>query len=230
MKAMKRVVVISGGSDGLGYRIAELLTSDHEVVILSYDEARLAKAAGELGCAAEVCDVADAAAVERAVKNIVKKFGRIDVLVNNAGIWIEGKIEDNDPADIKRLLEVNTLGAILMARAVMPTMKKQKQGTIVNVISQAGMYGKAERAVYNASKFAVTGFTKSLEMEVKKDGIRVMGLYPGFMKTRLFDKAKTPKDMTGALDPTEVAKTVKFMIESDPATTFPEVGVKRIDN
>jgi len=230
MNVMKPVVVISGGSEGLGYEIAKALTPSHAVVILAPNETKLAKVAEELGCAFEVCDVSDAAAVEGAVARVVEKFTRVDALVNNAGLWIEGKIEENDPAVIKRVLEVNTLGAILLARAVVPVMKKQKQGTILNVISQSGLYGKEERSVYHASKFAITGFTKSLEMELKNDGIRVVGLYPGFMNTKLFEKAGVVKNMAKALDPAETARAVKFILESSPTTTFPEVGVKRIDN
>lgn len=230
MNKMKQVIVISGGSEGLGYEIAKLLTSSHEVVIFATKQEKLAKAAKELGCVAEVCDVSDAQAVEKTVQRVIEKFGRIDTLINNAGTWIEGKLEENNPADIKRLLEVNTLGTIFLTRAILPHMKRQKQGTIMNIISQAGFYGKEERSVYNASKFAVTGFTKSLEMEVKNDGIRVMGLYPGFMRTKIFEKVGSVKDMAKAIDPSEVAKAVKFMVESDPTTTFPEVGVKCIDN
>ena len=227
---MKQVVVISGGSEGLGYEIAKLLAPTHEVVILAPNKEKLAKVAGELKCSFEVCDVSDAGVVERAVASVMERHKRIDALVNNAGIWMKGKIEKNDPAAIKRLLEVNTLGSILMARAVVPAMKRQKQGTIVNIISQNGLCGKAERSVYVASKFAMTGFTKSLEMEVKNAGIRVIGLYPGLMKTKLFENAGCTRDTATALNPAEVAKMVKFILESAPATTFPEVGVKRIDN
>ncbi|MDP3974805.1 MAG: SDR family oxidoreductase [Candidatus Jorgensenbacteria bacterium] len=227
---MKNVVVISGGSEGLGYAIAKILVPTHEVVILATNPEKLAKAAEEVGCHFEVCDVSDAGAVEGVVARVIEKFKRIDVLVNNAGIWIEGKIEENEPAAIRRVLEVNTLGTVFLTRAVVPRMKRQKQGTIINVISQAGLYGKEERSVYNASKFAITGFTKSLEPELKNFGIRVIGLYPGFMRTKMFEKIGITKDMAKAIDPAEVAEMVKFIVESDPTTTFPEVGVKRIDN
>ncbi len=225
----KKVALVTGGSSGLGYEIARVLATDCDVIITSTDEEKLKKAAGEIGCDLEVFDVSDNLGVEKAVTHIIKKHKRIDYLVNNAGIWIEGKLEENDPDRIREVMEVNALGPIFLSRAVIPYMKKQGEGTIMNVISQAGLYGRDERSVYNSSKFAVTGFTKSLEMELKKHGIRVIGLYPGFMKTKLFEKAKVPaKDMQNALDPKEVARTVKFILESGPDVEFPEIGIKNV--
>jgi hypothetical protein len=227
---MKKVIVISGGSDGLGYETAKLLSPKHAVIILSNDRKKLEKAAEELSCDFEVCDVSKPEEVQKAVDDVVRKNGRLDCLVNNAGIWIEGELTENDPEHIKRALEVNTFGAIILARAVLPQMKKQKQGLIINVISQAGLYGKPERSVYDASKFAITGFTKSLQMEVAKYGTRVTGLYPGKMKTGLFKKAGYTKDLSDAIEPLEVAKTIEFVISNKDTTLFPEIGVKDIKN
>lgn len=227
---MKKVILISGGSEGLGYEMAKLLAPKYTVVITAANGTKLAKVAKSLKCSYEIFDVSDHLGVKKAVSNIIKKYKRIDCLVNNAGIWIEGKLEDNDPHLVKRALEINALGPILLSQAIIPHMKKQKQGMIINVISQAGLYGKAERSVYTASKFAIAGLTKCLEMELKEKGIRVVGLYPGFMKTRLFEKAGAKKDIAKALHPKETAKFVKFIIESDPKTSFPEVGIKYIEN
>jgi len=214
----------------LGYEMAKILSAGNVVVISSNNKKGLSEATRQLKCDSEVFDVSDANGVGEAVRNVIKKHGRLDCLINNAGIWIEGKLEDNDPAYIKKVMEVNALGPILLSQAVIPQMKKQKQGTIINVISQAGLYGKEERSVYTASKFAVTGFTKSLEPELKGFGIRVIGLYPGFMKTKLFEKTGVKKNMAAALDPKETAKLVKFIVESDPKVNFPEIGIKFIEN
>lgn len=214
----------------MGYETAKILSPHHTVIICSPDRRRLKEAAKELKCDFEVCDVSNDTAIQKAIKSVIKKYGKIDVLVNNAGIWIEGKLEDNKPSSIKRTLEVNTLGTILLSRAVIPHLKKAGEGTILNIISQAGLYGKEERSVYNASKFAITGFTKSLEMELKKYGIRVIGFYPSFMKTKLFEKTGVKKNFATALNPAEVAKVIKFVLESDQNVVFPEVGIKRINN
>ena len=218
------MIVVTGGTDGLGKEIARELSPAHKIVILAPDKEKCARVAKELKCGWEVCDVSDPIEIEIAVQDILKKHNRIDVLVNNAVIWIEGKLEHNDPVHMRRVIEVNTLGTMFASRAVVRQMKKQKDGMIVNIISQAGLYGKAERSVYAASKFAITGFTKSLEEELKESGVRVTGIYPGFMKTNLFKNAGVSKDMKNAIDPREIAKAVAFVVAS-PAL-FPEIGIK----
>jgi short-subunit dehydrogenase len=105
-------------------------------------------------------------------------------------------------------------------------MKEQKAGTIINVISQSGLYGKAERSVYGASKFALTGFTKSLEPELEKYGIRVAGLYPGKIATGMFAKVGISKDMSDALAPADVARAVSYIISQPDYVTITELGLK----
>lgn len=223
---MNKVIVISGGSDGLGYAIAKRLSSDNKVIILSPHEDKLKKVSKELKCEYLFCDVSQYDQDEKVVNEIIKKHRIIDVLINNAGLWIEDELDFNDPGRIRQVIEVNALGTIFLTKATIPSMKKQKNGLIINVISQAGLYGKAERSVYNASKFAITGFTKSIEPELNKYGIRVTGLYPGKMKTKMFEKMSIEKSMEDALDPMEVAKTIEFILSLDRTTIFPEIGLK----
>jgi short-subunit dehydrogenase len=153
----------------------------------------------------------------------------VDCVINNAGLWIEGPLDELDPARIHEVLEVNTLGTINLTKAVIPGMKRQKAGRIININSQAGLYAKAGRGVYNASKWAVTGFTKSLQEELAPFGIGVTGMYPGKLDTGLFEKAGTPKNMADALDPQEVAKTIEFMLSMDNTILFTEIGVKHLE-
>lgn len=105
---------------------------------------------------------------------------------------------------------MNNLGVVLASKAVIPQMKKQKSGLIVNINSQGGFYAKAERAVYSAAKWGMTGFTKSLQSELAKYGIAVTGIYPGKMNTKMFEKMGIQKDMADALDTKEVAKVIIF--------------------
>lgn len=226
---MKKVIVITGGSEGLGKAIAKQLALNHQVIICALNEDKLKATASELGCDYFVCDVTKNEQIESMVKQVLAKHKRIDVLVNNAGLWIQGSLESNQPKEIQKLFEVNALGTILFSRAVIPAMKSQKAGWILNVISQAGFYGKAERSVYNASKWAITGFTKSLEMELAKFGIKVVGLYPGMMKTHIFKKVGIEKDTSNGLEVGEVAKIVEFIIFFDSPLTFPEIGFKNIN-
>ena len=227
---MAKVILISGGSDGLGYAIAKRLLPRNKVTICSPTKEKLEKAAKELNCDFEVCDVSDKGDVKTMVNNIVEKHGKIDCLVNNAGLWIQGELDSNDPDNIKRVLEVNTLGVVLLSREVIPHMKKEKNGLIINVVSQAGIYGKAERGVYTTSKFAIAGLTKSLADELAKYGIKVTGLYPGKLRTQMFQKMGIKKEMDNGLELEEVARTVEFILSADKDTLFPEVGIKHINN
>lgn len=227
---MTKVVIISGGSDGLGKEMAKTLSVKNKVVILSPNKDKLEQTAKEIGCEYEVCNVADYGSVSNAVKNILKKHNRIDCLINNAGLWIEGELDDNEPKRIKKVVEVNTLGVIYLTKAVIPQMKKQSNGLIININSQGGIYGKSERGVYTATKWAITGLSKCLQPELAKYGIAVTGVYPGKMKTKIFEKIGIHKDMTDGLDPKNVARTIEFLLTFDNTVVFPEVGIKNIKN
>lgn len=229
-KIVKKVILITGGSEGLGYEIAKILAPKHTVIINSPDEEKLKKVAKSLKCNYEAFDVSDHVEVQKSTNNIIKKYGVVDCLINNAGIWKEGKIEEHNPHLIKRILEVNSLGPILVSKAFIPAMKNKGEGTIINIISQDGISAKLEHSVYCASKFALTGFTKSLEMELKKYGIRIIGIYPGLLKTGLFEKMGVKKNLETALEPVEVAKLIKFIVESNSKTSFSAIEIKSIEN
>lgn len=212
---MKKVILITGGSEGLGKEIARKLVSQNQVVILSSDADKLAATAKELGCDFLTCDVTKLDQIEHTINQVMEKYKKIDVLINNAGIWIEGELDSNEPEYVKKVLEVNTLGTIWMTRMVLPHMKKAAYGRIINVISQAGKIPKAERSVYSASKFAITGFTESLQLEQGRYGIAVSGVYPYKMKTKMFEKVGIKKSMEGAVEPAVVAEAVVSIAEME---------------
>lgn len=226
---MEKVIMIAGGSDGLGKEIARLLVKGNTVVILSPTQEKVEKAADELDCDWAVADVSEWEMNCRVVEEVMEKYQRIDVLINCAGIWLEGELEDNDPAKIKRVLEINTLGTILLTKAVLPQMKKQKAGLIINIISQAGLYQRPGKPVYTASKWALTGFTKSLQQELKGSGVRMSGVYPGKMNTGMFAKAGVAKEMDNAVSPVEVAKAVEFLVNTTDDVLIPEIGIKNVE-
>lgn len=211
---MKKTILISGGSDGLGRALAEQLTAEHQVVILAHNAAKTEQTAKELGCDFVVADVTDAEQLETAVVSVIAKYGTLDCLVNNAGIWIQGALETNDPNEIKRVMDVNTLGTMLLTRTVLPHMKAAKHGRIINIISQAGLNSKPDRSVYGASKWAITGFTKCLVAELAGTGVTVSGFYPGAMKTNLFAAAGVEKDMSKYMELPGVVHALIFLIEN----------------
>jgi len=219
-------ILITGGSDGLGKITAKRLQErHHKVTILSDNPENARSAAEEIGCGYVVANVADAGAVQSAISQAEGYNGPIDVLINNAGIWIQGNLEENDPAYIEQVMRVNALGPIYCTHAVLVGMKQRRAGKIINVISQAGLTSKAERSVYNSSKWALTGFTKSMQDELKPYNIAVMGFYPGALQTGLFAKAGYQRDMSKALNPALAANALTFMCEHPEGVTIPEFGI-----
>ncbi len=216
---MRRTMVISGGSDGLGREIAKKLVPKHNVVILSRNAHKLQKAAHEIGCHYIPCDITQYKNCVLAINQIISLQGQIDCLINNAGVWIEGQLDTSEPSTIEEAIRVNTLGTIYLTKSVIPSMKKHKSGKIINIIYQAGTYAKNGQSVYNASKWAITGFTNSLQAELSPFGIGVTGVYPERMKAVASDIATTPL---------EVAKIVSYVVELPNYTVIPEIEIKYI--
>lgn len=227
---MKKVIVITGASDGLGKTLTESLSKENNVIALATTEEKLQKVAEDNNCNYKVCNVSDYHQVEKCTNEIIEEFGKIDILINNAGLWIQEELEENDEKRIHDVIDVNLLGVIYMTKAVIPIMKKNQDGIIININSQAGINHKAERVVYNASKWGVTGFSKSLQDEVAKYGIRVTDIMPGMLKTDMFNKMNIKKNMENGLDTKEVARLVKFIIDTPKDVMIPEVGIKNINN
>ena len=225
-----KTIVITGGSDGLGKTLAADLAKDNKVVIIATTEEKLKAVAEANGCAYKVCNVGDYEAVVKVMSEIAEEFGGIDVLVNNAGLWIQEELDENDPARIEVVVDVNVLGVMNCAKAVIPYMKKQNDGLIINISSQAGINHKAERVVYNATKWAVTGFSKSLQDELAKYGIRVSCVMPGMMRTDMFKKLDIEKNMANGVDTEQVARLIRFIVETPADVMIPEVGIKNINN
>lgn len=210
-----KTILITGGSDGLGKALAEKCIGKYNTIILSNDLEQVEQTAKEIGCGFVVADVCDYKEVEKAVLEVIRKYGGIDILVNNAGVWIEGSLENIDPLWIKKVVDVNTLGTIFVTRAVLSHMKDQQKGRIVNVNSEDGRIVKKEHSVYCASKWAVTGFTKALELDVIDLGITVDSYYPGPIKTNIFKKAGIERDMTGHMEVSDAAKELLVVIERE---------------
>lgn len=226
---MSKTILITGGSDGLGKEIAKVLTPDNKVIILSPSEEKLKSATEEIGCDYEVCDISNWGEVRSSVERIIEKYKKIDCLINNAGVWIQGELDENDVEEINKTVNVNLLGQILMTKVVIPQMKKQKQGLILFINSQSGMYSKSERTVYTATKWGLTGFTKSLQPELAEYGIGVTGIYPGKMKTQMFEKMGIEKDMSNGVSTSEVAQAVKYIVDLPKDVLIPELGIKHLE-
>ena len=181
---------ITGATRGLGLETARAaLAAGDNVVATGRDPAKLA---GTLTDPADrllvlPLDVTEDAAVERAVAAAVEKFGRIDVLVNNAGYGQLGFFEEVSQAAAERQFETNVFGVFRVTRAVLPVMRRQGAGHVITISSMVGLVGTDGGGVYSASKFAVAGWSDSLSIELKRFGLRATAVYPGYFRTDFLD-------------------------------------------
>ena len=226
---MSKVIVITGGSEGLGKAIAKRLIKDNKIIIISNNEEKLKKTATEIQCDYVVCDVTNYKQIENAIDTILKKYINIDILINNAGVWLEGDLTENTFEKISNCIDVNTKRPIYMTKAVLPNMYKNKSGLIINVCSQASFDNDDYSVVYNASKWAMRGFNRSIQRDISKKGVKVTGFYPGFMQTNLFKKAGNDYDTSTGLEVEKVAKAIEYIINVDSDVIIPEMGIKDIE-
>jgi NAD(P)-dependent dehydrogenase (short-subunit alcohol dehydrogenase family) len=181
-----KVWFITGASTGFGRLLAEhLLTLKAHVVATARKPAMLADLAEEYPTTAQVLelDVTKPAQIDTAVNDAVARFGRIDVLVNNAGYGLAGAVEEASEAEFMPMFETNVFGLIRVTRTVLPQLRKQRSGHILNISSMAGLVGAPGWGFYNASKFAVEGFSEALAAEVAPLGIKVTIIEPGPFRT-----------------------------------------------
>jgi 3-oxoacyl-[acyl-carrier protein] reductase len=225
-----RVSLVTGASRGIGRAIARELAAQGATVILgARDAGRLQEAVAEIGAAggkavALVLEVSDPASVEAAVDSVLKGHGRIDHLVNNAGVTRDNLLLRMKRAEWDEVLAVNLTGAFLCTQAVLKPMIKQRAGRIVNVTSVVGLTGNAGQANYAASKAGLVGFTKSVAREVASRNITCNAVAPGFIDTdmtaAMTDKAREAVQSAIPLGrvgrPEEIAGAVAFLV-SDAA-------------
>ena len=194
-----RRAFITGGASGLGLALATLLARDGwTLALLDRDPARLGAAAHALrqaGAAAVhvfVADVTDEAACTRAVTDFATGAGGLDLMINNAGVAVAGRIDETPIADWRWALEINVVGVAIGCRAALPVMRAAGDGLILNIASAAAFACAAEMGAYNASKAAVVALTETLVQELAGTGIRAAVAMPGFFATRLLDSARAP--------------------------------------
>ena len=225
-----QLAVITGGTRGIGLAVAHRLAKDGFDLLISYrgDEEAAAACRDELagsGRQVEViaADVSSADDAGRLIETAMSTFGRIDVLVNNAGITRDTLVMRMDESDWDAVISTNLKGAFLCAKAAIRPMLRAKRGRIVNMTSVVGLVGNAGQVNYAAAKAGLVGMTKSLAKEVGSRGITVNAVAPGFIETRLTDVI--PEDMKAALlkqtplgrfgSPDDIAGAVAFLVSPD---------------
>jgi NAD(P)-dependent dehydrogenase (short-subunit alcohol dehydrogenase family) len=192
MTAQQPVALVTGASSGIGSEVAlRLVEAGFQVVGTSRDASALT---GAEGLTFMNLDVTSDASVTAAIEHVLGHFGRIDVLVNNAGIGAAGAAEELSIAQDSKVIDVNVLGVIRMMKAVLPHMRAQGRGRIVNISSIAGLVPQPHMAVYVASKHALEGYSESVDHEVRECGVRVVLVEPGPTSTA-FDTAMLRPDV-----------------------------------
>ena len=237
---MSKVVLITGGSSGIGKSIGEFLSDKNYKV---YGTSRNPDNYKDSKFPIVALDVADNNTIKKCVESVIKIEGKIDVLINNAGAGITGPIEETPETEIKRNFETNFFGPIAVIKAVLPQMRKQNSGLIINVTSIAGYMGLPYRGIYSASKGALEIITEAFRMEIKDFNIQMTNIAPGDFATNIaagrfhapvikdsaYDKYEgvlkaIDEDVNNSADPIEVAKVVHKVIETKNPRIHYKVG------
>ena len=226
-----KTILITGASEGLGKEIAKVLSRENNVVIISNNEEKLRKAALEVKAKSfYVCDIRDFKNIDKVFNEVIKKYKKIDCLINNAGIWLQGNFEENSYEEVKNVLDVNLFGTIACAKAIIPHMKKRKSGQIINIASNIAIEPEAFAPIYSISKQAVETYRRCVQNDLASNGIYMTNFCPGLMPTQIFKKAGNhiPEDVMQkcGLDLKLAALEVKSIIDSFGKIWKPTVQVK----
>jgi 3-oxoacyl-[acyl-carrier protein] reductase len=227
-----KTAIVTGGTKGIGRAIAEALAGEGMNVCVgarNLDEVkqtvRELEGLGAASATGAACDVRVYEEVEALVAHAVEEFGGVDVLVNNAGVGLSKTVEETSPEEFRAVLETNLFGVFYGCRAVIPEMKKRGGGYIVNVSSLAGANPHPRMAAYNASKFALNGFSEALMQEVRHDRIKVSYVMPGSVNTE-FGGGTVSEENAWQLQPEDIARVVVELLRHDARSLPSRVEIR----
>lgn len=221
MELSGKTAIVTGGTKGIGRGIAEALVKAGVNVCLSarsrkeIDEALLALSALDGGDVTGIAsDVRNYTQIQALFELTSSQFGGLDILVNNAGIGMFQTVEEMSPEDFRAVLETNLFGVFYCCHEAIPLMKQRGGGYIINISSLAGANAHPKMAAYNASKFALNGFSEALMQEVRYDGIKVSYIMPGSVNTE-FGGDSPNKEKSWQLTPQDIARVVTDLLHHD---------------
>ncbi|MCC6858151.1 MAG: SDR family oxidoreductase [Bryobacterales bacterium] len=225
------VTLVTGAGRGLGAAICEVLSEAGAVIcaadICAQPAADLAAALPRNGAEhmAAALDVGDESQVERTLQRILDRYGRLDVVVNNAGVDLTAPVDEMPVSEWDRILATNLRGPFLTARLAFPVMKRGGGGQIVNIVSTAARRAWANAAAYHASKFGLLGLSHALHVEGRRHNIKVTAVISGGMRTPFLLERFPDIDSSTLQDPHNVARTVLFVLRQPAESVIPEVMV-----
>lgn len=229
-----KIILVTGASTGLGKALALRLAEEKANLVLHARSAEklqdvvndIKAKGGTVSCFA--CDVSDIKQTQYAAEYVKEGYGKIDILINNAGIWYEGPTESHPKEKVLEMFKVNAIGVIYMTQEILPLMRVHGDGQIFNIVSLAGTEPAANWGVYTATKYAVRGFTESLKQELSGTGIKVTGFYPGGMDTDLFETSGFPKGKAPwMMKKEDIAEIITFMLKQPPDVSMDHVEVRK---
>jgi len=221
-----RAALVTGGSSGIGLAIAKLLRDEgYELTLVSRTPEKIEAAARELGATAVVADVADPDDCARAVASHQERLGRLDVLVNSAGIGIGGLVEDLDLKKLDLQLDINLRGLFLVTQAAIPLLRETR-GWIINLASIAGTVPTPGLATYGATKAAVIALTRSVNAELDAAGVRAIAICPGFVDTPMAQWSGLEQEEM--IRPEDCAEVVRMCLRLSPTARIPQVVIERM--
>lgn len=229
MKLKNKVAIITGAASGIGKAIATLFAKEGaKVVIADINENNSKKVVNEINKFGNVifikCDVTKYNDIRKMANDVAKRYGNIDILVNNAGVYWHGTVEEMDEEGYDKLMDINLKGPFLCSKYVVPVMKKNKHGVIINMASDLGISPEPKSPAYCASKAGLISLTKSMALAYIKDNIRVNAICPGPIDTPLLRNSFTKKELKAYIKntllgrlgrPEEVAGVALFLASDD---------------
>lgn len=226
-----KVALVTGGSSGIGFMVAKtLLDEGMRVAICGRDKEKLRKAEIELkghskNIMAMQADVSKRSEVDIWVRAAIKQFGRVDVLVNNAGVALWSEVENITDEHLDYQLNVNLRGPLYCSQAVLPHMKEQRSGYIINISSVCGKFGFAGTTAYSVSKFGLMALSDSLREEGVAHNIKVTAICPGYVATPMVTDAPVP--IVEMIRPEDIAQAVLFLLNLSEYAVVKEIVITR---
>ena len=219
MSLSGQVALVTGGGTGIGKAIAQaMLAEGAKIIIVGRKEEVLKEAQTELGSGVEimVCDVTQETQVDKIYENILSSHGRLDILINNAGMAARAKSYEMSYDMWKKVVDVNLNGAFLCARGAMKIMVNQKSGRIINIGSISGQMGRPENAPYTATKFAIEGLTRAFALDGRDHGIAVSVIHPGNAATNIWKGREEVSEREGLIPLEDLGKLAVTMLTMSP--------------